>query len=587
MRRATQLAAFLFVWPLITALCAASTVRQTSLFVPVPTRMLLLGCAVVVVRMWREFLVTGLLLAAVTALASRVARSGPVPDGRARHFCLGLVEAAFSASSLGLGVCLVLPAALNHPASPLRGSSVLVATLATAGVAMGLALVLRVVSFGSIRTGRALGVAAALAMLGAVLARDAPGDLSRAYPRTRVLLGLDSISQEDEVEPLRRFTSDRGGTWYEHPVTPALLTNAVWTAILTGRAASETGVYFVFQSPDWARFPDNLVARANEAGCRTISFFSDQFTTHVGSDAPFLEDRSGPRGWMQVGSAAVKDASVFLPIVLPHLPQLPGATPANQSGTYAYSLRRELSEILASGSMDSPTLAIAHLDYLHQPRFPGYAELSPAERRRVLGAAVRTLVDRSMDWQHVDSEERQPVALFRHKLAVLQRTLREIVDGTRFLATEGNALVVISDHGLRAGIDERTFGSPRYHRVLLATFGIQARDRDTPISLRDIGALLGLAHSPPASPEVAFVAVDSRDWEALRPGARLLRNGSVRLDPEVLSGIGRRLVTFVPFTDGREYRATPTAPAPEREDRPELLPAGFASIRHRTSGPRT
>lgn len=353
-----------------------------------------------------------------------------------------------------------------------------------------------------------------------------------------------------------------------------MLTNAVWTAILSGKPVADTGVYFVFQSPDWSRLPDNLVSRANRAGIHTVAFFSDQFTTHVGSDAPFQEDRSGPRGWMQAGTAAVKDASLFLPVILPHLPQLPGATPSNQSGTYAYSLRRELAEILASGRPDRRTLAIGHLDYLHQPRFPGYSELSWTERRRVLSSPVWALEDASMNWQYSDDARGRPVPLYRHKLAALQRALADTVKATGFLAPgAGNALVVLSDHGLRSGVTNDAFADARFHRVLLVTFGLPARDPQRPISTIDVGALLGLASGPPAAPEVAYVNVLGDEWFALRSGSRLLRDGAVRLDGSVLAAIGKRLLTYAPYAAAPAYHATPCAPAAERDGRPEI-PSG-------------
>ena len=54
-----------------------------------------------------------------------------------------------------------------------------------------------------------------------------------------ILLGIDSVSQADDLSPIREWTNRGGGTWYERAVAPGLLTNAVWTSILTTKPVSE------------------------------------------------------------------------------------------------------------------------------------------------------------------------------------------------------------------------------------------------------------------------------------------------------------------------------------------------------------
>jgi len=71
-----------------------------------------------------------------------------------------------------------------------------------------------------------------------------------------VILGFDSLSQEtDDLELLRKYVDEAGGTWFQHPVTPALLTNPVWTCILAGQPASQTGVSTSTRSPTGSRSP--------------------------------------------------------------------------------------------------------------------------------------------------------------------------------------------------------------------------------------------------------------------------------------------------------------------------------------------
>ena len=69
---------------------------------------------------------------------------------------------------------------------------------------------------------------------------------------------------------------------------------------------------------------------------------------------------------------------------------------------------------------------------------------------------------------------------------------------------------MFSDHGARSGLSAANFGEARYSRVILATFGVPARYPRAPISLLDLGMLLGfrdVSRSDPADPVVEYTNV--------------------------------------------------------------------------------
>jgi hypothetical protein len=98
-----------------------------------------------------------------------------------------------------------------------------------------------------------------------------------------VVVALDSVSQLMDLSPLRDFSRDHGGAYYEHAVSPGLMTNSTWTAVLMHRPVHDTGVLLTFQSPDWSRSRYNMLDAARRQGYETWSYFSDQSTAYVGS----------------------------------------------------------------------------------------------------------------------------------------------------------------------------------------------------------------------------------------------------------------------------------------------------------------
>jgi hypothetical protein len=357
-----------------------------------------------------------------------------------------------------------------------------------------------------------------------------------------VVLGLDSLSHHDDIAPLKTWTNARRGTWYEHAVAPGLLTNAVWSSILTMKPVSAHRVFHTFER---LTVPSAFLAAARAKGYRTVSVFPDQLTCAVGSRAGFDDDRSGPVGWRQLLLPIVANNSLLLPIVKPVFPRLwPMTSPSNLAGTFTYDVRREIRGILRAGSDEGRTLVAAHLTYTHLAAYPKSFDLSWSELRDVARAPARLVEDRSFDWQDVDRPT-DPIPLQRWKLNFLQEVIREEVESAGFLDGE-RELVIFSDHGHRRGLSEETFQDERYHRVLLATFGRPARCADAPISLIDIGALLGFSDRR-ADPVVEFAIAPLNIWPALMKSARFQWAGDVDLDAGLLAEVFAGLRRHTPW----------------------------------------
>jgi hypothetical protein len=557
---------FFVGWPAFAYWFGPRVLTSSDMLRGVDTSAVLLGMLWSLLLMWREVLAAAAVLTAVSLLAALLAGGlRRTRAGRGRQLASGLGEAGLTAAALVSGVALELPAALNHPALAFaREWSVTRAWWTLAAAVALAAAALSITRRSAEATARRVAVTAAVATLGFAAARGLPDGASRR-PGTgaRIVLGLDSLSADD-TPGLRQLAAEAGGTWYEKAVTPGLFTNAVWTSIVTSRPVHETGVFFTFQNPDWSRLPESLPVRAKEAGVHTCAFFSDQFTMQLGADLPWSEDHSGPRGWLQAATTSLKDASWFLPIAQAHLPRIPGAfTPANQGGTYSYSLRRELSELLTCGAEHPGALVLGHLDYLHQARYPGMSELDPARRARVRAARVGALVDESIHWQY-PKHDGEPVGVYAWKHERLQQVVREAVVASGVLApVRGNRLVVLSDHGSRVGLTPENFGERRFWHVPLVTFGIAPRDPTQPISLLDVAALLGLpdpTRPDPAPAAVEYATATPEEMKELVKGTKVLPSGRAELSPRILQRAGDRLRRFEPFAASPSYAKAPLVP---------------------------
>ena len=370
---------------------------------------------------------------------------------------------------------------------------------------------------------------------------------SHGSPADLVLLGLDSLSQTDDVARMRQLVGSHGGAWYEHAVAPSLVTNAVWSGILTMQPVRQHGIFNAFQSLPPGGVP--VLNAAKHAGYRTVSVFPDQLTCAVGTQSGFDEDRSGPVGWRQLALATIQNSSILLPLFRPLLPWMPWSdVPPNQAGTFTYDLEREVREILMSGLPQQRTFVAAHLTYLHIAAYPRSLDLDWHQRLAVAVAPAGSVRDRSFDWQDTDLPT-DALALHRWKTARLQSVVAAVTDSTRFVE-RGGRMVLFSDHGERAGLTPQTFTERKYHHVLLASFGLPRRSTAKPISLLDIAPMVGLG-SPThaADPVVEFAIAPIDMWSKLGETSSVHWSGTVDLDPGLLQGIFEGLREYRPWLD--------------------------------------
>ncbi|HEY5610059.1 MAG TPA: hypothetical protein VIL97_02530, partial [Thermoanaerobaculia bacterium] len=525
----------LVLWPLVSIGVGGALLVEQSISEGMPLGVLYAGMAAGAIRMLPEFAICGLLLLGLSLVGFSAAAA---LTRQARRTTLA-AEAVVLLLAGAAGVALEFPAVLHHPLFRLlRTVPVWCATGWIFLIAIGIGLIVgRDLAgwWGAARSGVFLVLVSVAMWRVSFLPLWEP--LRDAQPNTTVLFGIDSLSHDDDLRPLAAFTRQHHGTWYERAVTPGFLTNTVWASILMHRPVNETGVFFIRQAPDWSKAPFNLVARARRDGFTTVSYFSDQFTTFVGSEAGFDLDRSGPKGWLQVATTCVKDASVFLPLLQPRLPPIPLAgTPANQSGTYAFDVRQEVNAILAPGVVDGKTFVAAHLDSLHQSRYPRYSELTHDERDRVLLAPAGAVHDLSFDWQYPEPEK-EPLGVYRWKVRWIQRLIAGEIVRTKFLDPgKNNRLIVFSDHGNRKGLLQTNFGEERFHRVIMATFGVPSRDPAGPISVAGISEWLGFDDPTraPLEPVMVHVGVTAEEWSALMKSSRIRSNGEYSFDEKML-----------------------------------------------------
>lgn len=553
------------IWPGSTVLAAAWMLGEQPLISSVAWTVRVTGATGSVAYLFPELLATGLVLLVLNLLFWATVTIGA--KGRTEALEVW-TEPPLFLLALSIGVVAIYPAQLRHPIIFfLRSLPVAVAVLLLVSL---LAIVAAVLGYVRTRTKRGTAVVASsiiVAIVASSVLTAIPTRVTDEGIRGSILLlGLDSLAQTQDLPFLESMAEDPSWTWYEHPVTPGLLTNSVWPAILMNRPVHETGCYLTFQDPVWERSPYNMVEAAEESGFETWSFFSDQFTTYVGTNGGFDVNRSGPKGWLQPGTAAIKDASILLPVMLPRLPTIPWAkSPRNQSGTFAYDLRRELEEIATAGDEGQPVFVAAHLDYLHQPAYPGLHELSSQNIRAVLRAPVKYIRDLSIHWQYPDLEG-EPIGLYQWKLRRLQRLVVEVLEQYE-LAEPGrrNRIAIFSDHGPRTGIQAGAFSQRHLYKVPLVTTGTAPRDPAVPISLLDINKLIGLPD--PTRPEPAPAAVEYTFMRTLQEEVVVMRassmrsDGQIELNPWIIARFGEQLLAYFPHQAERGYVPVPTLPA--------------------------
>lgn len=561
-RLVPQLAFFVVLWPLIAIPIAAYDMGEQPFTEAITFGGALIAIATATLQLLPEILVLGILASLAGALTFAAAQTiAREPGTRLARW----LEPFAMLLALMAGFSLEFPALLRHPMlAPLRYTDVALAQLLVLGAALLIGI--------ATRRRRAMlvrGAAILLLAAGAFAIAKKPHPVAhRPAPAGSIfLLGLDSLSQSDPLGELRRSVATRNGTWYENPVTPGLLTNSTWTAIVQHRTVRETGVFLTFQHPDWNRSPYQLVREAKKRGYETWSQFSGQLTLYTGSVAGFDVNRSGPKGWLQIATAGWKDAHVLGPAILPHLPRLPFAiTPRNQVGTYGFRLTTEMHDYFTSGEGRNRIFAAAHIDYLHQPSYPSMSDLTSEERARVRASKVGAIWDLSLHWQYPVLEG-EPLGIFRWKIDHLQRVIESTMRETG-VADPGrrNRIVIFSDHGNRKDLGARDFARKRYYKVVLATIGVPPPASPlTPISLLEIPRLAGLpdpSRPRPAAPVVEYTNVSGADeWGVVLQTSKPLPDGEVVLDPRVTSMFGQRLLAYAPHSGKAAYEPVPSVPA--------------------------
>ncbi|HEY0159850.1 MAG TPA: hypothetical protein VGF28_21370 [Thermoanaerobaculia bacterium] len=547
-----HLAFFILGWPLLAIALGVAFLKEQPITLVLAWQTALAGISAGAMNLVPELLVLGLIAGLTGALAFAA-----VDRTATRWTWLEPVAVLFAIVG---GFAMELPALLRHPMlMPLRPVPVWIAQVLVPLIALVLALA------GGKRLPRVAAVAAVFFLAWGVTLTPHLGS-RRVAPRDSVfILGLDSLSQSDPLAPLRQTVAGANGTWYEHAVTPGLLTNSVWVALFQHRHPHETGVFLTYQRPDWKRSPYQLVSEGKRRGFETWSFFSDQFTTHVGAHGGFDVNRSGPVGWLQLATASMKESHILGPVLLPRLPRIPLArTPRNQSGTFGYRLSAELHGFFTAGSRDSKIFAVGHVDYLHQPGYPGMSDLTPHERGRVRRAPVDKIWDLSLHWQYPDFEG-EPLGIYAWKIARLQRFVSDALrESGAADPARRNRIILLSDHGNRKDVGPQDFARQRYYKVLLATIGIPPRNPRMPISLLDLPLLLGWpdpSRPHPAALVVEYANNESLDeWRRMMETATLTPTGEVILQPRVTAELGRRLLAYRPHSGVQAYFRVPVVP---------------------------
>jgi hypothetical protein len=367
-----------------------------------------------------------------------------------------------------------------------------------------------------------------------------PGNHSLNKTSAIVLLGLDSLSYSDDLSIISNWAQSNQGTVYQQAITPGLLTNSVWTSLIAMQPVDRHGVFHAFQR----YYPEDgktMVDAARKAGYLTISMFPDQFSCWIASETDFDVHRDGPIGWRQIATACVEDSSVLLPLIRPLLPKFPfSSVPKNHIGTYNYDLGTELDDIF---SHTGKTFIAAHNTYLHSTRYAKYSELSHDEIINVLKAKVGEINDKTLDWQYRSSSD-DPIQTRKWKIVHLQKNLITSLERTGFLK-HGGRLVIFSDHGDRARLDDSNFTNPQYHHVLFVSFGLpKYSDPEQPVSLLDIPGIIGFKKYSKSPSVVEFTLSRPDEWVNLIKSAKLDWDGTVGLDNELLSDIFKRLKSY-------------------------------------------
>jgi len=565
-RRVIHLAIFWFVvWPFLSVLLGAYFTINAPTTQVVPFGIAFTGVLVGVLYLIPEFLVTATILFLFSWLVFAVFPPAETQANRRYFF-----EPAIAFIGLTLGISLEYPAILSNSIfTPIQSLPLLGGWVVMAGFLLVLAALRNGIHRRNVLT--VLVPVAAFVAFGWGLAEfPVAGRFEGVNRGSTVILGIDSMGEKTDIDHLRTFARENGGAFYEKAVTPGLLTNSVWTAMMQHRPIHETGVTLIFQNPDWNRSPFQMVREAKQHGYQTWSYFTGQNTIYLGSIAGFDVDRSGPMGWLDNATVGAKNGSIFVPFMVSRLPQLPfSKIRRNQAGTYAYDLRTVVHNILSGHYGDRPVFAVAHLGYLHDDAYPRMAELTPHERSVLMQARIAAIKDAGSDWQ-IPPVEGDPIDLRTWKYQNVQRVITDEVSSSGFLDAENkNRLVILSDHGMRGGLHNDNFADEKYYHVPLITFGVPARNVNAPISLLDVPGLVGL-HDP-TRPGPSYPVVEYTNWQSSDEYTREIRSAKWTADGRISlsSSVGNKYLGLLRTYDPYKMDSNPANDDRKVDEAPE------------------
>ncbi len=574
--RVIHLGLFWFViWPFLSVILGAYYTINAPTTQVVSLGVAFTGVLVGSIYLIPEFLVTATIFFLLSWTLFRV--FPPAEPQLNRRY---MFEPAIAFVGLSLGISLEYPAILSNSIfTPIQSLPLLSGWAVMAGFLIVLAGLRNGLHRRNVAT-VLVPVSAFIAFGWGITQLPIAGQFKGVNRGSTVILGIDSMGLETDIDRLRTFAKENGGAFYEKAVTPGLLTNAVWTAMIEHRPVRETGVTLIFQNPDWNRSPFQLVKEAEQRGYQTWSYFTGQNTIYLGSIAGFNHDHSGPMGWLDNATVGAKNGSIFVSFVVSRLPHIPFARiRRNQAGTYAYDLRAVVHNIFSAHIGARPVFAVAHLGYIHDDAYPRMADLPERDRHLLLTARIEAIKDAGSDWQILPVEG-DPIDLRTWKYQNVQQVITDEVRNSGFLDSKNqNRLVILSDHGIRGGLHNDNFAKERYFRVPLITFGVPVRDVHAPISLLDVPNLVGI--EDPTMPRPAYPVVEYTNFQTSDEygkeigGAKWTADGRINLS----TSVGNKYVGLLRSYDPYKMDGDPENDDPKTAETREEQPVSSSSAK--------
>jgi hypothetical protein len=252
-----------------------------------------------------------------------------------------------------------------------------------------------------------------------------------------ILLGIDSL----RLEELERFGGQgltpnldqflRDADLVRDTTTPAARTFSSWTAILTGRSPTVTGVRFNLARRSSIRANPTLADLLRESGYRTVYSTDEVRFANIDESFGFDQVITPPIGAADFLIGTYNELPLATVVVNSRLGQLlfpfsygnRGVATVFQPDSYLGRLEREL-------SFDGPTLLVTHLTASH---WPYYISDTPFEAAEAAHEHDRPLYDIGL---------RTADAMFGDIVSMLERKG----------ALDNAIVVVLSDHGEALGL---------------------------------------------------------------------------------------------------------------------------------------